>query len=112
MRSRDNVIQQTSAFKEKTYAESFTVVGSIKDIKCYQDQVNSIAPFFGHYPKAPKSHSKNEILTNTQTASVVIANTKVTLTSKGMQHLGVVIGSHHFKEKYVNKHVANLNNQL
>ena len=47
-----------------------------------------------------------------QTASVVIANTKITLTSKGMQHLGVVIGSHHFKEKYVNKHVANLNNQL
>ena len=66
MRSRDNVIQQTSAFKEKTYAESFTVVGSIKDIKCYQDQVNSIAPFFGHYPKAPKSHSKNEILTNSK----------------------------------------------
>ena len=47
-----------------------------------------------------------------QTAGIVIANTKVTLTSEGMQHLGVVIGSHHIKEKCVNKHVANLNNQL
>ena len=29
-----------------------------------------------------------------------------------MRHLGVVIESHHFKEKYVNNFVVNLNNQL
>ena len=49
---------------------------------------------------------------NLETTTVVFANTKVNLTSEDMRHLGSVIRSHPLKERYVNSHLANLNNQL
>ena len=38
--------------KETAYADDFAVPGSIKDIMCYWEHLNSLAPFFGYYPKA------------------------------------------------------------
>ena len=86
-------------------ASHFTISGSIKDIKCYWEYLNSVALFFGYYPKASKSHL-------TETANVVFGNTKVNVTSEGMQHLGAVIGNHLYKEEYVSELVTNLNDQL
>ena len=62
--------------KEIAYADDFTVAGSIKDIKCYWEHLNSFAQFFGYYPKASKSHLivKRQYL---ETANVVFRNTKV-----------------------------------
>ena len=45
-----------------------------------------------------------------ETAYVVFGNTKVNLTSEGMQHLGAVIENHLYKEKYVSELVTKLNN--
>ena len=68
-------------FKEIGCVDDFTVAGSIKDIKCYWEHLNSFATFFGYYPKASKSHLivKRQYL---ETANIV--NTKVNLTSEGM----------------------------
>ena len=62
--------------KEIAYADDFTVAGSIKDIKCYWEHLNSFAQFFGYYPKVSKSHLivKRQYL---ETANVVFRNTKV-----------------------------------
>ena len=83
--------------KEIAYADDFTVAGSIKDIKCYWEHLNSFASFFGYYPKASKSNLivKNQYL---YTANVVFGNTKVNLTSEGMRHLGAEIGNYFYKE--------------
>ena len=69
--------------KEIAYTNDFTVVGSIKDIKCYWEHLNSFATFFGYYPKASKSHFivKSQYL---ETASVVFGNTKFNLISEVM----------------------------
>ena len=45
-----------------------------------------------------------------ETAHVAFGNTKVNLTSEGMQHLGAVIENHLYKEKYVSELVTKLNN--
>lgn len=47
-----------------------------------------------------------------QTARAAFGNTKISLTSEGMRHLGTVTGSHYFKEKCVNDLEVNLKNQL
>ena len=98
--------------KEIAYADDFTVAGSVKDIKCYWEHLNSLAPFFGYYPKASKSHLivKSQYL---EAANVVSGNTKVNfLTSEGMRYTGAVIGNHLYKEKYVSEFITNLNDQL
>ena len=79
----------------------------IKDIKCYWDHLNLIAPFFVCYPKLFRSRliGKDEYL---ETAAIVFANNKINATSENIGDLGTIIGSHYFKEKYV----ANLNNKL
>ena len=42
--------------KEIEYVGDFTVAGSIKDIKCYWEHVNSFASLFGYYPETSKSY--------------------------------------------------------
>ena len=42
--------------KKIAYADDFTVAASVKDIKCYWEHLNSVAIFFGYYPKASKCH--------------------------------------------------------
>ena len=37
--------------KEIAHTDDFAVAGSIKDIKCYWEHLNSFATFFGSYPK-------------------------------------------------------------
>ena len=97
--------------KEIAYADDFTVAGSVKDIKCYWEHLNSVAIFFGYYPKASKCHLivKCQYL---ETANVIFGNNKVNLTSEGTRYLGAVIGNHPYKEKHVNELVTSLNNQL
>ena len=79
----------------------------IKDIECYWDHLNLIAPFFVYYPKLfrPRLIGKDEYL---ETAAIVFANNKINATSENIGDLGAIIGSHYFKVKYV----TNLNNKL
>ena len=97
--------------KQMAYTNNFTVVSSIKYIKCSWEQLNLFAGFFGYYLKASKSYLivKSQYL---ETVNVVFRNTKVNLTSEGMQHFGTVIGNYFYKEKYVNELVTILKNQL
>ena len=71
--------------KEIAYTDDFTAAGSIKDIKCYWEHLNSFATFFDYYPKPSKSHLlvKSQCL---ETANVGFGSTKVNLTSEGLQH--------------------------
>ena len=97
--------------KEIAYADDSTAAGSIKDIKCYWEHLNSLALFLGYYPEASKSH----LIVNYQyfeTANTVFRNTEVNLTLEGMGHLRAVIGNQLYKEKYVSELVTNLNSQL
>ena len=47
-----------------------------------------------------------------KTSNVCFGNTNVNLISEGMRHLGAVIGSYLYEEKYVSKLVTCVNNQL
>ena len=62
--------------KEIAYADDFTVAASVKDIKCYWEHLNSVAIFFGYYPKASKYHLivKCQYL---ETANVSLETTKL-----------------------------------
>ena len=75
-----NLLEITSSnklySKEIAYTDDFTVAGSVKDIKCFWEHLNSFASFFGYYPIVSKSHL-----------------------NIGIRHLGVVIGNHLYNEK-------------
>ena len=94
--------------KEIAYANDFTVAGSIKDTKYYWEHLNSFATFFGYYLKASKPHLiiKSQYL---ETANVVFRCTKISLKLESIQHLGAVIKSHLYKEKYVCQLVTIIN---
>ena len=55
----ENLLEITSSnklySKVTAYADDFTAAGSVKDIKCYWEHLNSFALFFRYYLKASKS---------------------------------------------------------
>ena len=78
--------------KEVAFADDFTVSGKIEEIKLYWDQIRSIGPKFGYFPKAEKSFLlvKQQYQSNAQK---IFKDSNVKITVTGQRHLGAVIGS-------------------
>ena len=69
--------------------------------------MNNVGPKYGYYPKACKTILivKNPALL--EHAMTVFDGTEITIALEGERHLGAVIGSTSFKEKYVEKKLKN-----
>ena len=69
------------------------------------DTLCAEGPKYGYYPLATKTALivKEEHVT---TAREVFAGTMISITTEGERHMGAVIGSKDFKQKYVQDKVA------
>ena len=95
-----------SSTKQCWFADDACGAGSILEIKKWWDALNTLGPGFGYFPNAQKCWiiSKAD-----KEASVkeVFKDTAVNVTVQGQKHLGAVIGSREYLEKYVSEKVTN-----
>ena len=103
--------EQNQKTKEVAFADDITAADKIEDLKCYWDEITTKGPNYGYYPKASKSHLiVKEKYINKATNN--FQGLDVQITTAGERHLGAVIGSMQFKEKYVANQVGVWNEQL
>ena len=91
--------------KQVWYADDSAAAGKTTEVRKWWDELNSVGPKYGYYPKACKTILivKNPALL--EHAIAVFDGTDITIAVEGERHLGAVIGSTSFKEKYVEKKV-------
>ena len=97
--------------KEVAFADDFTVAGKLSSIKDYWNQLTSIGPKYGYFPKASKSYLivKEDQLPN---ATALFDNSNVNITVKRKRHLGAIVASDGYKREYVDELVKDWNSQL
>ena len=91
--------------KQAWYADDSSAVGRLTEVKSWWQKLNIEGPKFGYFPKASKSILivKEESLL--PKAIELFGNTNVEITWQGQRHLGAVIGTGDFKNKYVTEKV-------
>ena len=104
-------ILNNNTTKHVAFADDFTVAGKIEEIKGYWDSLCNIGLKYGYFPKPEKSYLivKDDHLLK---ANDIFKHSNVKITSTGQRHLGAVIGSLNYKNKFVNEKVNSMVNQL
>ena len=82
------------------YADDLTAVGSLNNLKHWQDALYKIDPKFGYYPPVSKSRlfARN---TTVSRASTMFENTDIQITTCGQRQIGAVIGTQSYKHQYM-----------
>jgi len=86
------------------FADDFTGIGTIAQLKAWWATLNNHGPYIGYHPNASKSVLivKEEFM---QQAETLFADTNVQVTSSGNKHLGACVGSEVYKTEYVEEKV-------
>ena len=105
------ITSNNNTTKHVAFADDFTVAGKIPEIKDYWDSICNIGPKYGYFPKPEKSYLivKDDHLLK---ANSIFKHSNVKITSTGQRHLGAVIGSLNYKNKFVNEKINSMVNQL
>ena len=90
-----------SDVKQVWLADDATDAGSLKSLKSWWTNILSEGGRFGHYVKEKKSWLiiKSEALL--ETATNLLSDSKVNITTEGKRHLGAATGSNELRVKYV-----------
>ena len=93
------------------FADDATAAGSIEGINNFWQRLVEIGPSFGYFPHPEKTTLivKPEFV---EKAHEVFGSSGVTIDSEGKRHLGAVIGTKSFKEKFVTNLVKDWTDQL
>ena len=91
--------------KQVWYADDAAACDSLSRLRQWWDLLTEIGPSFGYFPNALKTHLlvKPEFVHD---ASVLFADTSITISSDGHRYLGSVIGSDQFVSSYVKEQVV------
>ena len=91
--------------KQAWYADDSSAAGKLQEVKTWWQQLNTLGPRYGYYPKASKSILiiKDESLL--PLATELFAGYNIEITCQGERHLGAVIGNERFKAQFVNNKV-------
>ena len=91
--------------KQAWYADDSSATGKLSEVKKWWQNLNSLGPKFGYFPKASKSILilKDEDLL--EDARHLFAGSDIQITCQGERHLGAVVGQESFKYEYVNAKV-------
>ena len=102
---QQNIKYDETRVKQVAYADDLTGAGKIEDLRKWWDTVIEHGPKVGYFPNANKSVIivKPNLLEQAQEAFI---NTSIKITKEGERHLGAVLGTESFKEKYVKDAVA------
>ncbi len=94
-------VVDTSKCKQAWYADDSSAGGELVEMRKWWDELYSAGPKYGYFPLPKKTILivKPEHL---EKAERVFAGTGVKITCEGERHMGAVIGSSDFKEKYIN----------
>ena len=92
-------------FNQVWFADDSVGVGVLVDVKVWWEVLNRIGPLYGYHPKAEKTILilKDESLL--QKAEELFGPDNVKITVEGSRHIGAVIGTGNFKERFVNSKI-------
>ena len=98
------LIQLENSALQVTFADDITGAGLLEQLLIWWTKLLEYGPKLGYFPKAAKSFIivKEEHL---ERAQQMFADTGINITSAGKRHLGAVIGSHEYKQEYVNNSI-------
>ena len=97
--------------KKVVSVDDFSVAGSLNSVKNYWNKLTAIGPKYGYFPKPAKScrfREKNFLME----VQNLLANSRVNTTAEGKRHLGAVIRSTEYRDKYVQDLVKDWDTQL
>ena len=92
--------------KQAWYADDSTTGGKIEELKKWWDKICEMGPKYGYYPKASKTLLILKDETLLPYAREIFGETGMVITCEGHRHLGAVIGTEIYKERYVNEKVS------
>ena len=87
------------------FADDSAACGKLQTIKSWWDQICHLGPAYGYYPNASKTVLIVKGLENLPCAKSLFSQTGIKITTEGERHLGAVIGSEEFKNRYINAKV-------
>ena len=96
--------QVDNTTKTAAYADDLTAAGTIMRLRNWWETLCRLGPKFGYFPEGSKSWlivKEKEV----QKAQSVFKDTNIKITTEGQRHLGAVIGSETFKQKYVQEKI-------
>ena len=95
--------QVDNTTKTAAYADDLTATGTIMRLRNWQEALCRLGRKFGYFPEGGKSWLivKEKVV---QKAQSVFKDTNIKTTTEG--HLGAVIGSEIFKQKYVQEKIV------
>ena len=96
--------QVDNTTKTAAYADDLTAAGTIMRLRNWWETLCRLGPKFGYFPERSKSWlvvKEKEV----QKGQSVFRDTNIKITTEGQQHLGAVIGSEIFKQKYVQEKI-------
>ena len=96
--------QVDNTTKTAAYADHLTAAGTIVRLRNWCETLCKLGPKFGNFPEGSKSWLivKEKVV---QKAQSVFKDINIKITTEGQRHLGAVIGSEIFKQKYVQEKI-------
>ena len=90
--------------KRIAFADDFTGIGKLNQLKDWWDIVCLHGPNLGYFPKASKSWLIVKVQ-HYESAIKLFEGSEVKITTEGNRHLGAIIGTAKYKEEYLSKTV-------
>ena len=91
-----DLLAESTEERETAFADDITAAGKIDGLRKWWDELTTISPPFGYFPKPSKSWLivKPE---RYDEAVAIFNGTNIQISLEGSKHLGAVIGSENFK---------------
>ena len=103
----DILNQRTDPIKclQAWFADDSSSAGELREIRKWWDILNEFGPKFGYYPKPSKTILIIKNPKDLELATELFNGTGIEITTSGERHLGAVIGSQEFRDKFVNEKI-------
>ena len=91
--------------KQVWYADDGTALGSVRHLRNWWNELNSIGPSFGYFPNAMKTWlvvKEDQQLE----AEALFHDTDINITCSGRPYLGVPLGTQQYKDQFISEKVS------
>ncbi len=96
----EDLVKNTKA-SSVWYADDSSAAGKLVHISEWWNRLNTIGPSYGYYPNSKKTVLIVKCAEDVPEAERLFGESNVEITVAGERHLGAVVGSEDFKEKYI-----------
>ena len=100
-----DLLAESTEERETAFADDITAAGKIDGLRKWWDELTTIGPPFGYFPKP----SKSWLIVKPERYDEAVAmfnGTNIQISLEGSKHLGAVIGSENFKRTYLEEKVS------